>query len=181
MEERKIVVVGAGLTGLTCAAYLRRKGQDVVVLEATDRIGGLMQTEEVDGFVMEQGPSTGTIKYPEVAELFDMLGDDCTLEVAQSSAKCRLIWKDGRFHALPSGLWSAITTPLFTLKDKFRILGEPWRKKGTDPNESVGSLAERRLGRSFVDYAVDPFLSGVYAGNPYQLPTRLALPRVIQC
>ena len=137
MEERKIVVVGAGLTGLTCAAYLRRKGQDVVVLEATDRIGGLMQTEEIDGFVMEQGPSTGTIKYPEVAELFDMLGDDCTLEVAQSSAKCRLIWKDGRFHALPSGLWSAITTPLFTLKDKFRILGEPWRKKGTDSNESV--------------------------------------------
>ena len=47
---------------------LRRKGQDVVVLEATDRIGGLMQTEEVDGFVMEQGPSTGTIKYPEVAD-----------------------------------------------------------------------------------------------------------------
>ena len=178
MEERKIVVVGAGLTGLTCAAYLRRKGQDVVVLEATDRIGGLMQTEEVDGFVMEQGPSTGTIKYPEVAELFDMLGDDCTLEVAQSSAKCRLIWKDGRFHALPSGLWSAITTPLFTLKDKFRILGEPWRKKGTEPNESVGSLAERRLGRSFVDYAVDPFLSGVYASNPYQLPTRLALPKL---
>ena len=89
-----------------------------------------------------------------------------------------MIWKDGRFHALPSGLWSAITTPLFTLKDKFRILGEPWRKKGTDPNESVGSLAERRLGRSFVDYAVDPFLSGVYAGNPYQLPTRLALPKL---
>ena len=97
MEERKIVVVGAGLTGLTCAAYLRRKGQDVVVLEATDRIGGLMQTEEVDGFVMEQGPSTGTIKYPEVAELFDMLGDECTLEVAQSSAKCRLIWKMDAF------------------------------------------------------------------------------------
>ena len=86
--------------------------------------------------------------------------------------------EDGRFHALPSGLWSAITTPLFTLKDKFRILGEPWRKKGTDPNESVGSLAERRLGRSFVDYAVDPFLSGVYAGNPCQLPTRLALPKL---
>ena len=167
-------MVGAGLTGLTCAAHLRHKGQDVVVLEAAERIGGLMQTEEIDGFIMEQGPSTGTIKYPEVAELFDMLGDDCALEVAQRSAKCRLIWKDGHFRALPSGLWSAITTPLFTLKDKFRILGEPWRKKGTDPNESVGSLAERRLGRSFVDYAVDPFLSGVYAGDPYKLPTRLA-------
>ena len=177
-QQRKIVVIGAGLTGLTCAALLHHKGMDVVVLEAANRIGGLMQTEEVDGFVMEQGPSTGTIKYPEVAELFDMLGNSCTLEVARSSAKCRLIWKDGRFHALPSGFWSAITTPLFTLKDKFRILGEPWRKKGIDPNESVGSLAERRLGRSFVDYAVDPFLSGVYAGDPYQLPTRLALPKL---
>ena len=177
-QQRKIVVVGAGLTGLTCAAHLRHKGQDVVVLEAAERIGGLMQTEEIDGFIMEQGPSTGTIKYPEVAELFDMLGDDCALEVAQRSAKCRLIWKDGHFRALPSGLWTAITTPLFTLKDKFRILGEPWRKKGTDPNESVGSLAERRLGRSFVDYAVDPFLSGVYAGDPYKLPTRLALPKL---
>ena len=177
-RQRKIIVIGAGLTGLTCAAHLRHKGQDVEVLEATERIGGLMQTEDFDGFIMEQGPSTGTIKYPEVAELFDMLGDKCTLEVAQSSAKCRLIWKDGHFCALPSGLWSAVTTPLFTLKDKFRILGEPWRRKGTDPNESVGALAERRLGRSFVDYAVDPFLSGVYAGDPYKLPTRLALPKL---
>ena len=96
-RQRKIIVIGAGLTGLTCAAHLHHKGQDVEVLEATERIGGLMQTEDFDGFIMEQGPSTGTIKYPEVAELFDMLGDKCTLEVAQSSAKCRLIWKDGHF------------------------------------------------------------------------------------
>ncbi|MCR5077743.1 MAG: protoporphyrinogen oxidase [Prevotella sp.] len=177
-RQRKTVVIGAGLTGLTCAFHLCRKGEDVEVLEAADRIGGLMQTDEVEGFIMEQGPSTGTIKHPEVAELFEELGSGCKLEVAQASAKCRLIWKDGRFRALPSGLVSAVMTPLFTLKDKFRILGEPWRKRGTDPDESVGSLAERRLGKSFVDYAVDPFLSGVYAGDPYRLPTRLALPKL---
>ena len=81
----------------------------------------------------------------------------------------------GKFHALPAGPVAAITTPLFTLKDKFRILGEPWRKKGNDPNESVGSLAQRRLGRSFFEYAVDPFVSGVYAGDPMKLTTVLCV------
>ncbi|MCR5312381.1 MAG: protoporphyrinogen oxidase, partial [Bacteroidaceae bacterium] len=70
------------------------------------------------------------------------------------------------------------TTPLFSFKDKFRILGEPWRKRGTNPNEKVGELARRRLGKSFLDYAVDPFLSGVYAGDPMMLPTRVALPKL---
>lgn len=181
MEQKKqVVVIGAGLTGLTCAAQLRQKGIDVLVVEAAPRVGGLMQTEEAEGFIMECGPSTGTIKYAEVAELFDSLGEDCCLEVARTSAKKRLIWKKDQFHALPSGLFSAIKTPLFTMKDKLRILGEPWRQRGTDPNESVGSLAARRLGQSFVDYAVDPFLSGVYAGDPYSLPTRLALPKLYQ-
>ena len=100
------------------------------------------------------------------------------METARESSKCRLIWKGNKFHALPSGPLSAITTPLFTLSDKFRILGEPWRKKGTDPDEPVGSLAQRRLGRSFYEYAVDPFVSGVYAGDPMKLTTRYALPKL---
>ncbi|MDO4757219.1 MAG: protoporphyrinogen oxidase, partial [Parabacteroides sp.] len=82
------------------------------------------------------------------------------------------------FHALPSGLLSAITTPLFTLYDKLRILGEPFRAKGNNPNESVGELTVRRLGKSFLNYAVDPFLSGVYAGDPMRLITRYALPKL---
>ena len=107
-----------------------------------------------------------------------MLEGSCQLEIARESSKRRLIWKGNKFHALPSGPLSAITTPLFTLSDKFRILGEPWRKKGTDPDEPVGSLAQRRLGRSFYEYAVDPFVSGVYAGDPMKLTTRYALPKL---
>ena len=126
-REREAVVIGAGLTGLTCAMHLKELGIDVEILEKENRIGGLMQTEEVDSFIFEQGPSTGTVKHPEVAELFDRLGEQCTFEPASVSAECRLIWKGNRFYALPSGLLSAITTPLFTLKDKLRILGEPWR------------------------------------------------------
>lgn len=176
--KRDIIVIGAGVTGMTCAFELKLKGRDVMILEAQDRVGGQIKTVKDGNFVFETGPNTGVVKHPEVAELFEQLEGKCELETALESSKKRLIWKGDKFHALPSGLGSAISTPLFTLKDKFRILGEPWRKKGNDPNESVGSLAERRLGKSFVDYAVDPFLSGVYAGDPYKLPVRLALPKL---
>ncbi|WP_074550378.1 protoporphyrinogen oxidase [Segatella bryantii] len=175
-----VIIIGAGITGMTCAYQLTRKHKNVLVLERENRIGGQIHSWQIDGFTFESGPNTGVIKYPEVAELFEQLGESCTLETAKESSKRRLIWKGKRFHELPNTLFGALATPLFTWYDKFRILGEPWRKKGTDPNESVGAMAERRLGKSYVDYAVDPFMSGVYAGNPYQLPARLALPKLWQ-
>lgn len=177
-----VAVIGAGLTGLTTAYWLRRRGLRVHVVETRDRIGGQIRTNHKNEFIFETGPTTGSVSTPEVAELMDDLattsGGRCVLETAPDAAKRRLIWKGDRFHDLPSGPIGGLTTPLFRLTDKFRILGEPWRKKGTDPDESVGSLARRRLGHSFVDYAVDPFVSGVYAGDPDLLVTRYALPKL---
>ncbi len=178
----EVAVIGAGLTGLTAAYMLCRRGIDVRVVETQERIGGQIQTIHKNEFIIETGPTTGSVSTPEVAELMDSLaetsGGVCVLETAPDASKRRLIWKGDRFHDLPSGPISAITTPLFRFSDKLRILGEPWRPKGTNPDESIGSLACRRLGRSFVDYAVDPFISGVYAGNPETLITRYALPKL---
>ncbi len=173
-----ILIIGAGLTGLTTAFHLVRGGKQVHILECSDRVGGQIHTFREDGFIFESGPNTGVVSYPEVAELFMALSPACQLETAHEEAKRRLIWKGNSFRELPSGLFSAVTTPLFTLGDKFRILGEPFRAKGTNPDESVGELAARRLGKSFLNYAVDPFLSGVYAGNPMTLVTRYALPKL---
>ena len=173
-----IAIIGAGLTGLTTGFWLTRAGKQIQIIEKQDRAGGQIRTFQANGFIYESGPNTGVISYPEVAELFAALSPDCTLETAREESKKRWIWKGNKFHALPSGLVSAVTTPLFTLYDKFRILGEPFRAKGTNPDESVAELAARRLGKSFVDYAVDPFLSGVYAGNPNTLITRHALPKL---
>lgn len=182
LEKTEVLVVGAGLTGLTTAYQLSKSGKKVHVVEQRKRVGGQIQTFCEDGFVFESGPTTGSVSTPEVAELMSDLtissDGKCLLETAPDSSKRRLIWKGDRFHDLPSGPLSAISTPLFRFSDKIRILGEPWRKKGTDPDESVGRLACRRLGKSFVDYAVDPFLSGVYAGDPDTLITRYALPKL---
>lgn len=177
-QQTEIIVIGAGLTGLTTAFHLTRSGRKVHLLEQSDRVGGQIHTLRENGFVFESGPNTGVVSYPEVAELFSALTPSCSLETAHDEAKRRLIWKGDRFRELPSGLFSAITTPLFSLTDKFRILGEPFRAKGTNPDESVGELATRRLGKSFLNYAVDPFLSGVYAGDPMKLITRYALPKL---
>ena len=177
-QQTDILIIGAGLTGLTTGFWLTRAGKDIHILEKADRVGGQIHTFREKDFVYESGPNTGVVSYPEVAELFEALSPACALETAREESKRRLIWKGNRFRALPSGLFSAVTTPLFTLGDKFRILGEPFRAKGNNPDESVGELAARRLGKSFLHYAVDPFLSGVYAGDPMKLVTRYALPKL---
>lgn len=176
--KKDVVIIGAGLTGLSTAVQLQKRGLSVVIIEKTDRVGGQIRTVYEQGFVIESGPNTGSGASKEVLDLFDDLGPQCEIEFAREESKKRLIWKNGKFNALPSGLMGGVITPLFTMKDKIRILGEPWRKKGVDPDETVGALAERRLGKSFVDYAVDPFLSGIYAGDAYSLIARHALPKL---
>lgn len=170
------IVVGAGLTGLTIAHYLKRAGHRVRVLEQSNRPGGVIQSISENGFVFEAGPNTGVVSSVELVKLMEELG--LAFEVPQQYANARWIWKKRGWEPLPSGLWSAIRTPLFTPGDKLRILFEPFRARGTRPDETLAQLVVRRMGRSFLDYAIDPFISGIYAGDPAQLVTRYAMPKL---
>ncbi len=178
--NKDFVVIGAGLTGLTLAYYLKKAGKNILLIEKEERTGGVIQTVCQDGFTFETGPSTGVLSSQELVNLFDDLGESCAAEIANPSAKKRYIWKNMKWEPIPGGhdLVGAVTTPLFTLKDKFRVLGEVFKPKGGYPDESVAELVVRRLGRSILDYAVDPFVSGVYAGDPKQLIVRHALPKL---
>ncbi len=179
MEKKTgVVIIGGGLTGLTLAYLLHRHNINFVLLEKSEKPGGVIQTLQRDGFTYETGPNTGIIAHPEVMELFEMLRPDCELEQADPAAESRWILKNGKWHALPAGMISGIRTPLFSLADKLNLLAEPFRKKGDDPMESVAQLVRRRLGTSFLDYAVDPFISGIYAGDPDKLVTQFALPKL---
>lgn len=175
---KNIAIIGAGLTGLTTAFYLNKYGFSVTVYEKTDRCGGAMHTINEKGFFFEAGPTTGVINAPEVFELFEDLNILDKINYADDSAKKRLIWKNNSFHPLPSGPISAITTPLFTFKDKIKVLFEPFIKKGDNENENLANLVKRRLGTSFLNYAIDPFIGGIYAGNPENLIPKYALPKL---
>lgn len=175
---KNIAIIGAGLTGLTTAFYLKKNGFDVTIYENAHRCGGAINSFDEKGFIYESGPNTGVLGNPEVAELFEDLGCTDLIDIADSRAKKRLIWKKGKWHALPSGPVSAITTPLFTLKDKINVLFEPTKKRGDDPHESLANLVRRRLGVSFLDYAIDPFIGGIYSGDPDKLIPKYALPKL---
>jgi oxygen-dependent protoporphyrinogen oxidase len=181
MENKKnidVVIIGAGLTGLTLGYYLAKAGKKIMLIEKAERAGGVINTVSKEGFTFETGPNTGIIGTPELVELFDDLEGEVQPEIADPKAKNRWILKKGEWHALPGGLWQGITTSLFSMKDKLRVLGEPFRKPGNNPDETLEELVIRRLGKSYLDYAVDPFISGIYAGDPARLVTRFALPKL---
>jgi protoporphyrinogen/coproporphyrinogen III oxidase len=174
----QVLVIGAGITGLTAAYELKKRGIDFRVIDKSSDTGGVISTHEENGFIYETGPNTGVLSQPDGAELIQELDGLCEIEIANAAAKKRWIWKSGSWHALPAGLKAAIDTPLFTLKDKFRILLEPFRPKGNNPDETLAHLVQRRMGKSFLDYAVDPFILGIYSGDPSYLVTRYAMPKL---
>ncbi len=178
MEQKDIVVIGAGLTGLTTAHYLNKAGADFIVLEKSDTYGGVIQTEKENGFLYEKGPNTGVLGTPEMAELFEELSEDCELELANDQVNKRYILKNGKWEKLPSGLIEGVSTTLFKTADKLNLLAEPFRKKGKNPHETLAELVKRRMGQSFLDYAIDPFILGVYSGDPNYLVPKYALPKL---
>lgn len=175
---KDVVVVGAGLTGLTLARRLSLNGVDYSLLESSDRVGGVIRTHREDGFVWEEGPNTGVLSTPEAAELFEELSDRCRMKPASEKAAKRYVYKRGQIHPLPSSLSGFVKTPLFDTGDKWGLLLEPFRSKGKDANESLADLVRRRLGQSFLDYAIDPFILGIYAGDPAVLIPKYAFPKL---
>lgn len=174
----EIAVIGAGLTGLTAAFYLKKKKIDFVVIEEKEKPGGVIQTRNENGFIFEEGPNTGVLGNPDVAELFEDLEGLCKCEIAGKNVNKRYILKNGVWEPMPMGPLQVVSTPLFTLKDKFRILGEPFRSSGKNPEEPLSEMVKRRMGQSFLDYAIDPFILGVYAGDPSMLLTKYAFPKL---
>jgi oxygen-dependent protoporphyrinogen oxidase len=151
----------------------------VAVVEAAGRVGGAMETHTDGPWRFELGPNTVVENHETVGRLIRDAGLEGEKIVAAPSAKRRYLFKKGSLIPLPSGPGSFLTTPLFPPGAKLRLLKEPWigrPPEGTE--ESIAELVRRRLGQSFLDYAVGPFVSGVYAGDPERLSVRWAVPKI---
>ncbi|OIO59220.1 MAG: protoporphyrinogen oxidase [Verrucomicrobia bacterium CG_4_10_14_3_um_filter_43_23] len=174
----KVAIVGTGITGLSIAYQLEKKGISSVLFDTAKKVGGVLNSSQFDGFLCEKGAHTLEIKTPEVQHFINEMNLTAdTFEIPSKSN--RYIVHKGQLQALPLSFCSFLKTPLFSIKAKLKLLTEPFVSayKGSD-DESLGHFVTRRLGKEFLDYAIDPFVAGVYAGDPFKLSVKQAFPKL---
>lgn len=173
---KSVAVIGGGISGLTTAFLLSRKGCDVTVFEASDILGGNVQTIRENGYTIEQGPNS-LLKSPRVIELVRMLGLEGDVVGANPEARKRYIISDGKLE--PVGPRSLING-YFSLKTVLGLVREPFVRSRSPEGESVAQFVSRRISSDLLDKAVDPFVSGIYAGDPNDLSIRAAFPKLYE-
>lgn len=173
------IIIGAGITGLTAAYLLKKKGEEITLLERSKTAGGPISTVKKDGYLAETGPNSLLLPNTWCEEFLEELGLNDKILEASPAAHKRYIARDGKPVAVPMSPAQAVTTRLFSLKAKIGFLAEPFRKAISHEDaetETVASFVSRRMGPEFLHYAIDPFVSGIYAGNPHELILKHAFP-----
>ena len=176
-----VIIIGGGISGLAAAHWLREQGCDVRLFEQGERAGGVMRSERVEGFLLEHGPTSLMTNHADVFHLCERLGLTDRQMEANRLAKRRYLMKNGRLRPLPLGLIPFVRTPLWSGRAKLRLLAEPFIPpyRG-DQEESVAQFVARRFGRELLDYGFDPFVSGVYAGDPERLSMQSTFSRLVE-
>ncbi|WP_347552794.1 protoporphyrinogen oxidase [Pseudalkalibacillus hwajinpoensis] len=190
-NKKKIVIVGGGITGLTAAYYLQKDMKtanlpyQITLLEGTDRLGGKIQTDTTNGFVIERGPDSFLERKESAARLVKEVGMENEL-VPNSTGQAFVLNNDqlypipgGAVMGIPTELSPFISTNLFSLKGKARAAGDlvlP-RREDDGNDQSLGLFFRRRLGSEVVENLIEPLLSGIYAGDIDKLSLMSTFPQ----
>jgi oxygen-dependent protoporphyrinogen oxidase len=190
----KLAVVGGGIAGLAAAhratEWARERGRtvEVVLLEAADRLGGTIQTERRDGFLVELGPDSFLSEKPWALALCRRLGLESALVRTDDRFRRVYVVRQGRLHPLPEGfqllaptrLRPLITSPLFSWRGKLRMALDLVLPRGGGSDESLGSFVRRRLGREALERVAQPLVAGIYTADPDELSLTATMPRFLE-
>jgi oxygen-dependent protoporphyrinogen oxidase len=177
-NDKSIAVIGAGISGLSTAHWLVQNGFDVTVFEKASRVGGTIITEHQDGFLIDLGPNSALETSDVLRELIRDAGIESEKVYGSEISNNRYIVKNGKLCALPLSPIKFLKTKLFSGSAKLRLLKEPFIKPTTQADLSLADFVRRRLGNEFLDYAINPFVAGVYAGDPESLSAPAAFPKL---
>ncbi|MGE3177187.1 MAG: protoporphyrinogen oxidase [Vicinamibacterales bacterium] len=183
-----VLIVGGGIAGLATAYELHRQAIGFTLLEASTRSGGVVLSEEVDGFILDAGPDSLLVQKPEGIALCQELGLGPRL-VPTKPPRLAYIQRGGRLHQLPAASvlgiptrWGPfVRTGLFSWAGKLRMAAELFvPRRQDDGDESIGSFMRRRFGREAAEYLAEPLLAGIHAGDVDRLSVRALFPRFVE-
>jgi len=175
----KVAVIGAGISGLATAFYLKRSGVLVKVFEKEKSVGGKMRTVHEDGFIIETGPNGFLDGKPYTLNLVKTLGIEDKLYRSSDKARKRFIYTNGRLVRLPENPIAFLASYLLSWKGKLRLVGEflvPPKKE--DKDESLSQFAKRRIGEEALEKLLDPMVAGIFAGDPDRLSLKASFPAI---
>jgi len=194
MARLKLVVVGGGITGLAAAhrsvevARERSTELELTVVEARDRLGGTIATEQAGGFLVEGGPDSFLSEKPWALALCRRLGVEHRLVRTDDRFRKVFVWRAGRLHALPDGfqllaptkLGPFVRSGLFSWRGKLRMALDLVMPRGTSDDESLGAFVRRRLGREALERVAQPLVAGIYTADPDDLSLTATMPRFFE-
>jgi oxygen-dependent protoporphyrinogen oxidase len=187
-EHVDVVVVGGGIAGLSVGYELSRRGVPFVILERGTRPGGVILSEEADGFTIDAGPDALLIQKPDGIQLCREIGLGDRL-VPTQPPRLAFIQRDGVLHPLPAAsvlgiptrVGPFIKTRLFSWPGKLRMGAELFVPRRTsDADESIGHFITRRFGSEAATYLAEPLLAGIHAGDVDRLSLKALFPRFAQ-
>ncbi|WP_313800577.1 protoporphyrinogen oxidase [Cytobacillus sp.] len=192
-EQKKVIIIGGGITGLATAYYLQKEARekglslDVKLVEATQRLGGKIQTVVKDGFVIERGPDSFLARKQSAARLAKEVGMEN--ELIRNTAGKSFVLARERLHPMPGGsimgiptqIAPFITTGLFSFPGKIRAAADfVLPRSNARKDQALGEFFRRRLGDEVVENLIEPLLSGIYAGDIDQLSLMSTFPQFYQ-
>lgn len=173
----RVAIIGAGISGLSLAYYLQKMGIAYDLFEASSQVGGALRTLKIGGYLLELGPNS--LQYsPELQELIRELKLEKEVMPAAPASEHQYVLRNGSYHKLPLSPFSLLSNNFFSWKTKYRLLKEKNVPPADIDYETVTQFFERRFGKGIIDYAVNPFINGIYAGDPDKLLVEKAMPHL---
>lgn len=180
MSEQPVLIIGAGITGLSIAYELQKQQVPYLLLEATDHTGGVMKSLREKGFELDAGANTIAAS-PEMLAFFRELGLEKDILQATAASKHRFLVRSNQLHAVSPHPFKIMASSYLSRGSKWRLFTERFRKSAPAAGEeTVTDFVSRRFNREIADYVFDPVLSGIYAGNPDRMSIAEVLPTLPQ-
>ncbi|MBI3017124.1 MAG: protoporphyrinogen oxidase [Deltaproteobacteria bacterium] len=179
--KKEVVIIGGGISGLSSAFFLKKHGSDFLLVEKSDRLGGVMHSLTKEDYLLEEGPTTFMGMTPSVKEMIATLHLESQILTPEESSKKRYIYKNGKLHLVPLNPLHLFSSSLLSWKGKLRLFREPLVSRRQDVgDETVAQFFKRRIGKEATESLIDPFVSGVYGSDMRELSVQATFPQLAE-